>query len=110
LWILAVPSVLLGLVLSFPGPPLGPLLGFAADTKGLLASWLEPVFEHGEELLGRHPEPYQLFGIDGALLGASVAVAVIGVLAAWRLFGVNLRNIRWRPNPERVRALTARVP
>src|SRR3954466_10021078 len=35
LWLLAIPSVFLGLVLSFPGPPLGPLLGFASDTKGL---------------------------------------------------------------------------
>src|SRR5205085_3537862 len=26
LWILAIPTVLLGLVLSLPGPPLGPLL------------------------------------------------------------------------------------
>ena len=110
LWILAVPSVLLGLVLSFPGPPLGPLLGFAPDTKGLLASWLGPVFEHGEELLHRTPSDFQILGIDGALLGASVAVAVIGVLAAWRLFGVNLGSFRWRPKPERVRTLTARVP
>jgi NADH:ubiquinone oxidoreductase subunit 5 (subunit L)/multisubunit Na+/H+ antiporter MnhA subunit len=37
-------------------------------------------------------------------------VAVIGMLTAWRLFGVNLAGIRWRPNPERVRTLTARVP
>src|SRR6476620_5732750 len=35
LWILAVPSVLLGLVLSLPGPPLGPLLGLHGP--GLLA-------------------------------------------------------------------------
>jgi NADH-quinone oxidoreductase subunit L len=110
LWLLAIPSILLGLVLSLPGPPLGPLLGFAADTKGLLASWLEPVFAHGTELLGRHEAEFQIFGLDGALLGASIAVAVIGVVAAWRLFGVNLGGLRWRPNPERVRSLTARVP
>ena len=110
LWILAVPSVLLGLVLSLPGPPLGPLLGFAADTKGLLAGWLEPVFKQGTELLNRAEEPFQIFGIDGALLGASIAVAVIGVLVAWRLFGVNLWRFRRRPDHERVRSLTARVP
>jgi NADH-quinone oxidoreductase subunit L len=103
LWILAVPSILLGLVLSLPGPPLG-------TGTGLLAGWLEPVFKQGTELLHHSETPYQIFGIDGALLGASVAVAVIGVLAAWRLFGVNLGNINWRGNHERVRTLTARVP
>ncbi len=108
LWILAVPTVLLGLVLSLPGPPLGPLLGLTGP--GLLAGWLEPVFEHGTELLHHTEAEFQIFGIDGALIGASVAVAVIGVLTAWRLFGVNLGAINWRPNPERVRAITARVP
>ncbi len=110
LWLLAIPSLLLGLVLSLPGPPLGPLLGFANGTKGLLASWLEPVFAQGTELLHHTESDFAILGIDGALLGASVAVAVIGVLAAWRLFGVNLPGITWRPNPERVRALSARVP
>ncbi len=110
LWILAVPTVLLGLALSLPGPPLGPLLGFGAQTKGLLASWLEPVFAQGTELLHRTESDFKIFGIDGALLGASIAVAVIGVLAAWRLFGVNLWRFQRPPKPERVRELTARAP
>jgi NADH-quinone oxidoreductase subunit L len=111
LWILAVPSVFLGIVLTWPGPPLGPLFGLdPATNHGLLTTWLGPVFEHGEELLGRTPGTFEIFGIDGALLGASVAVAVIGVLAAWRLFGVNLGRLVRRPDPERVRELTARVP
>ena len=110
LWVLAIPSIFLGIILSFPGPPLGALLGFAADTKGLLATWLEPVFARGTELLGHTESEFSILGIDGALLGASVAVALIGVLAAWRLFGVNLGGINWRPDPERVRGLTARVP
>jgi NADH-quinone oxidoreductase subunit L len=103
LWILAIPSILLGVVLTWGGPPL-------FSGTGLLAGWLEPVFEHGQELLGHTEAEFQILGIDGALLGASVAVAVIGVLAAWRLFGVRLWIFRRDPDPERVRRLTARVP
>jgi NADH-quinone oxidoreductase subunit L len=109
LWLLAIPSVVLGIILSWPGPPLGPLFGIQGQT-GLLAGWLAPIFEHGETLLGHHAEEYQLFGIDGALIGASVAVAVIGVLAAWRLFGAELPFYRRDPQPQRVKALSARVP
>ncbi len=103
LWLLAIPSIFLGLVLTLGGPPL-------FTGTGLLAGWLEPVFEHGQELPHHAESEFQLFGIDGALLGASVAVAVIGVLAAWRLFGVRLWMFRRDPDPERVRRLTARVP
>ncbi|HEY2916796.1 MAG TPA: NADH-quinone oxidoreductase subunit L [Candidatus Limnocylindrales bacterium] len=110
LWLLAIPSVVLGLVLSWPGPPLGPLLGQPADAKGLLATWLSPMFEGAQQALGRTEAAFQIGGIDGALLGASVAVAVIGVLAAWRLFGVELGPIRGRQHPAQVQALTARVP
>ncbi len=111
LWLLAIPSIFLGIILSLPGPPLGPLFGFAPDTQGLLASWLAPVFEAGQAILGRTEETYALFGIDGALLGLSIAVAVAGMIAAWRLFGAELgRLVQWRGNPERVRRLTARVP
>jgi len=110
LWLLAIPSALLGLVLTFPGPPLGPLLGIPADTKGLLASWLAPVFEEGHQLLGRSEAAFQIFGIDGGLLLVSIVVAVLGMVGAWRLFGAELGRIHWRPNPERVRVLAARVP
>jgi NADH:ubiquinone oxidoreductase subunit 5 (subunit L)/multisubunit Na+/H+ antiporter MnhA subunit len=110
LWLLAIPSVLLGLVLTFPGPPLGPLLGISADTKGLLASWLAPVFEEGHQLLGRSEAAFQIFGIDGGLLLVSIVVAVLGMVGAWRLFGAELGRVQWRPDPERVRVLAARVP
>jgi len=106
LWILAIPSVLLGIVLSWPGPPLGPIFGIQA--RGLLASWLEPVFAQATDLLHHTDSDFLILGIDGALLAASIAVAVIGMTTAWRLFGAELGSIRWRPNPERVRALTAR--
>jgi NADH-quinone oxidoreductase subunit L len=108
LWLLAIPSIVLGLVLSLPGPPIGPLLGLHGT--GLLAGWLEPVFAQGTELLHHSEAAFQIFGIDGGLLLVSIVVAVIGMVTAWRLFGAELGSIRWRPNPERVRTLTARVP
>jgi NADH:ubiquinone oxidoreductase subunit 5 (subunit L)/multisubunit Na+/H+ antiporter MnhA subunit len=110
LWLLAIPSIFLGMLLSLPGPPLGPLLGFAPDSQGLLTSWLAPVFEGGEALLGHAETAFSWLGIDGALILVSVAVAVIGMVGAWRFFGAELWRVHWRGNPERVRALTARVP
>ena len=45
--------------------------------------WLEPVFQPARGDAGRRtPEPSQLFGIDGALILVSVAVATIGMVAA----------------------------
>jgi len=108
LWLLAIPSVVLGLFLSWPGPPLGPLFG--SQGTGLLASWLEPVFAPGLAILQRPEEPFQILGIDGGLLVISIVVAVGGMVAGWRLFGVELGQIRWPSRPERVRALTARAP
>ncbi len=108
LWLLAVPSVLLGIALSWPGPPLGPLFG--STEPGLLHHWLEPVFHEATELLHHAEAEYQLFGIDGALIGASVAVAAIGAVLAWRLFGLEIGPLRRSGRPEEVRALTARAP
>src|SRR3990170_3279196 len=108
LWLLAIPSLLLGLVLAWPGPPLGSLLGL--EGPGLLAGWLEPVYEHGLEILGHHEAEFAIFGIDGVLILISVAVAVGGMLAAWRLFGVEIGGVRRGGGPQRVQALSARVP
>jgi len=46
--------------------------------------------------------------LDGALLITSVALATLGILAAWRLFGVDFAGLRRAGNPDRVRALAAR--
>ena len=107
LWLLAIPSVVLGVVLSWPGPPLGPLFGMQGE--GLLASYLKPIFEAGQKLLGRAEEPFQLGGIDGILLVISIAVALAGMLAAWRLFGVEIGPLEGGGRPALVQRLTKRA-
>ena len=44
------------------------------------------------------------------LILASVTIAAIGIVLAWRLFGVELGPLRMPARPERVRELTARAP
>ncbi|HEY3333642.1 MAG TPA: NADH-quinone oxidoreductase subunit L [Candidatus Limnocylindrales bacterium] len=73
--LLAIPSIALGMVL---GLPLG---------DSMLSRWLEPVFKESEAFLYGEGRAYQLFGIDGYLILASVAVATIGLVAGWMLFG-----------------------
>jgi len=98
--LLAIPSVLLGMYL---GLPLG-------DSR--ISQWLEPIFAEGEAILhaGTEEQAYSLFGIDGVLIIASVTIATIGLVIAWRLFGVAIGPIRMPSRPERVRELAARAP
>ena len=96
--ILAVPSIFAGIVLGLP---------FGA---GLLSQWLAPVFEQATVTLGHEEASFQLFGIDGALIMASVAVAAVGVALAWRLFGAEIGRIRVAAKPNLVRSYSARVP
>ena len=95
--LLAIPSIFLGL---FLGLPLG-------DSR--MHQWLAPVFHHAtEELLSLPEEAYALFGVDGVLILASVTVAAIGVVLAWRFFGADLGSLRLPARPERVREISAR--
>src|SRR3954451_25205843 len=100
--LLAIPSVVLGMYLGLP-------LGASRITE-----WLAPLFAEAEEVLhaatGFEEQPYPLFGIDGVLIIASVTVASIGVILAWRLFGVGIGPLRMPARPERDRELAARVP
>ena len=97
--LLAIPTVFLGLFLGLP---------FGATQ---LQAWLDPVFATAEANLGLHPQGFALFGLDGGLLVVSVAVAVLGSLAAIRLFGFHwpFTRAETEPQPSRVAALTARV-
>ena len=107
LLLLAIPSVLLGIVLSWPGPPLGPLFGINGK-EGLLASYLVPIFARNPFVL---EEPsFAIGGIDGLLLVISIAVAFAGMLAAWRLFGVEIGPLKGAGRPALVERLTKRAP
>jgi NADH-quinone oxidoreductase subunit L len=92
--LLAIPSVLLGLLIGLP------------PENGLLHTWLEPIFGGTDQLTGRAHEAYRLFGIDGALVLASVGIAVLGIVAAWRFFGVELLGIVRGGRPRDVQAVT----
>jgi NADH-quinone oxidoreductase subunit L len=88
--LLAVPSALIGLVLGLP---------FGSST---LAHWLEPVFGESEELLYPEKHPFELAGIDGALILVSVAAATLGLVVGIWLFGA----FRRAGNRTRVESLT----
>jgi NADH-quinone oxidoreductase subunit L len=70
-----------------------------------ITGWLDPIFKGAEENLGRAPATFSLFGIDGLLILVSTTLAVIGVVVAWRLFGVDWWVFRHAPEPERVTRL-----
>ena len=97
--LLAIPAALLGLAL---GLPFG---------HGLINQWLAPVFEAAHRNLGLAEGPVQIFGLDGALLLVSVAVAAAGLAVAIRFFGFHWPLLGdTSARPQRVASLTARVP
>ena len=88
--LLAVPTILLGLLI---GLPLG---------DSTILHWLEPVFLPAEELMGIHLAEYELFGIDGWLILVSVGIAALGIGLGMWLFGFFNR----RAQPGKVAQLT----
>ena len=66
--LLAIPSVLLGIVLTWAARR-------SADGTGLLRHWLEPVFARPRSTSHETPAGYELVGIDGFLILMSVAAA-----------------------------------
>ena len=60
--------------------------------------------------MGRAEAPVELLGIDGALILLSVAVATIGIVLAWRYFGIDLGVLHRDPRPDEVRAIAGATP
>ncbi len=79
--LLAIPSITLGIFLTWGGPPLFP------EGTGVLESWLEPVFAVSQEVLHESPGGFELLGIDGALIVISVAAAALGLSVGIWMFG-----------------------
>jgi NADH-quinone oxidoreductase subunit L len=94
--LLAIPSVLLGLFLGWP-------LG---DSR--IHHWLEPVFIEAQLLLAHEEAEYQLLGVDGALILMSVGIATLGMIGAWRYFGIEIGRLLLPARPELVREWSAR--
>ena len=95
--LLAVPAALLGLAIGWP------------PDSGLVHQWLDPVFAQADQTLGVHQEAFQVFGVDGALLLVSVALATLGLVTAVRLFGLRLPGRDVEPKPAVVEATTERL-
>ena len=104
------PSMTVPLVLLATGAiVIGLLVGIPPES-GLIAQWLEPVFEPATALWPHAEGAYQLFGIDGVLILLSVGIASVGIVAAWRLFGLELPvlGLRRQPDPGAVEAMVRR--
>ena len=84
-------------------------IGFSVRV-GLIRWTALAIFAATIEHSGRAEEALQLFGIDGALILASVAVASLGIALAWRLFGAGIGPIRVTPQPARVTAIAGKAP
>ncbi len=99
-----VPLVLL----AIPIPLLGIAVGWPPES-GLIHRWLEPVFAPAEATLGLRGRPFELLGVDGALVLASLALATLGLLLGIRLFGLRLPGRDVAPQPSVVEAGTRRL-
>jgi NADH-quinone oxidoreductase subunit L len=93
--LLAIPTIFIGLFLGLP---------FGASR---LQGWLAPVFDPAVALAGRVDQPFALAGIDGGLILASVSVAALGIVLAWRFFGVDLGPLRSKARLNTVSAIAS---
>ena len=108
--VMTIPLILLAIPSVFLGMYLGPAARREPDpASGSRRS--SPRARRSSTRGGARSRAYQLFGIDGVLIIASVTIATIG--ADHRLAAVRRRasgRSGCRPGPERVRELTARAP
>ncbi len=97
------------ILLAIPAAALGLLIGFPPES-GLLHQWLAPVFEATIAAGGRTEAAYSFFGIDGGLAIVTTGLVAIAIIAAWRLFGVDMPAIglHAEPRPDQVREVSAR--
>jgi NADH-quinone oxidoreductase subunit L len=95
------------ILLALPAIFLGMLIGFPPDS-GLVHQWLAPVFESSIAAHGPAEQAWSLFGIDGALMLATTTLVVIGIVVAWRLFGVSISalGLNVEPRPDEVRRIS----
>ncbi|MEA2026402.1 MAG: NADH-quinone oxidoreductase subunit L [Chloroflexota bacterium] len=80
--LLAIPTVFMGIVVGtglFIG---GPFFG-----SSMIAEWLDPIFAPANEAMQLHGHEYDLIGVDGGLILASVAVAALGIAVGIWFFG-----------------------
>jgi NADH-quinone oxidoreductase subunit L len=91
--LLSIPTIFLGLYLGLP----------FGDSR--IQGWLEAVFAPAVAASGQTEQPFTLFGIDGVLILASVTVAAIGVVLAWRFFGVGIGPLKARARPAAVNSI-----
>jgi NADH-quinone oxidoreductase subunit L len=91
--LLAIPSILLGIVIGFP--PEG----------GLLHKWLEPVFAGATKTLGINEGEFTIAGIDGVLILVGAAAGALGVALGIWLFGL----FRAREKRATVERITSRL-
>ncbi len=80
--LLAIPTIFLGIVIGS-----GLFLGEPFFGNSMIADWLEPIFAPANEIMSIHHHEYEVFGIDGALILASVAVAALGIAVGIWFFG-----------------------
>ncbi len=87
-YFMTVPLMILA-ALSFCGGWLGisPLIGHAlGGVPNYLEHFLEPVFEHSQEIVATIPRVEYGHGMEIALMTTSVVVAIIGVLLAFHIY------------------------
>jgi len=87
--LLAIPSIFLGFLIGFP------------PGSGLINQWLDPIFEHSEEVLGLQHTDFQIAGIDGFLIITGAGAGALGVVLGIWLFGLFRRGEK-RATVERV--------